>query len=104
MCAGARHAGKVAYPLDEMLLQCLLEECAGAKRCVVIATCGNRCVALDAEAFQGRFIAWVASLTKPDPDIVAIDGKMLRRSYQQGGCKAPIHMFSAFSSRRCLRH
>ncbi len=61
---------------------------------------GNLFAALDAEAFQGCFIAWVASVTKHGADIVAIDGKTLRRSYQEGGAKAPIHMISAFSSRQ----
>ncbi len=58
---------------------------------------GNLFAALDAEAFQGCFIAWVASLNKLGPEIVAIDGKTLRRSCQEGGAKAPIHMISAFS-------
>jgi predicted transposase YbfD/YdcC len=119
-----RQAGKVAYPLDEMLLQCLLAVLAGAESWVEIAAFGKRKLdflrrfapfeegtpshdqfgnlfaALDAEAFQSCFIAWVASLSKLGPDIVAIDGKTLRRSYQEGGAKAPIHMISAFSSRQ----
>lgn len=119
-----RQAGKVAYPLDEMLLQCLLAVIAGAESWVEIAEFGkkkldflrrfapfaegtpshdqfgNLFAALDAEAFQNCFISWVASLTKLGHDIVAIDGKTLRRSYQEGGAKAPIHMISAFSSRQ----
>lgn len=119
-----RQLGKVAYPLDEMLLQCLLAVIAGAESWVEIAAFGKRKLdflkrfaafaegtpshdqfgnlfaALDAEAFQGCFIAWVASLTKLGADVVAIDGKTLRRSYQEGGAKAPIHMISAFSSRQ----
>jgi predicted transposase YbfD/YdcC len=119
-----RQSGKVAYPLGEMLLQCLLAVLAGAESWVEIAAFGKKKLdflrrfaafeegtpshdqfgnlfsALDAEAFQSCFIAWVASLTKLGPDIVAIDGKTLRRSYQEGGAKAPIHMISAFSSRQ----
>ena len=121
-----RQAGKVAYPLDEMLLQCLLAVLAGADSWVEIALFGknkleflrrfrafehgtpshdqfgNLFSALDAEAFQGCFIAWVASLTKLGHDIVAIDGKTLRRSYQEAGSKAPIHVISAFSTRQRL--
>lgn len=121
-----RQSGKVAYPLNEMLLQCLLAVLAGADGWVEVALFGKRKLdflrrfaafehgtpshdqfgnlfsALDAEAFQGCFIAWVASLTKLGQDIVAIDGKTLRRSYQEGGSKAPIHMISAFSSRQRL--
>jgi predicted transposase YbfD/YdcC len=121
-----RQSGKVAYPLEEMLLQCLLAVLAGADSWVEIAEFGkkkldflrrflafengtpshdqfgNLFAALDAEAFQSCFIAWVASLARLGPDIVAIDGKTLRRSYQEGGAKAPIHMISAFSSRQRL--
>ena len=121
-----RQSGKVAYPLEEMLLQCLLAVLAGADSWVEIAEFGkkklaflrrfrafengtpshdqfgNLFAALDAGAFQSCFIAWVASLAKLGPDIVAIDGKTLRRSYQEGGSKAPIHMISAFSSRQRL--
>ena len=117
-----RQSGKVAYPLDEMLLQCLLAVLAGADGWVDVALFGknkldvlrrfaafdqgtpshdqfgNLFAALDDEGFQRCFIAWVASLAKLGPDIVAIDGKTLRRSYQEGGAKAPIHMISAFSS------
>lgn len=119
-----RQSAKVAYPLDEMLLQCLLAVLAGAESWVEIAAFGKRKLdflrrfapfeegtpshdqlgnlfaALDAEAFQSCFIAWVASLSKLGSDIVAIDGKTLRRSYQEGGAKAPIHMISAFSTRQ----
>ena len=48
------------------------------------------------------FIAWVCALTKLGHDIVAIDGKTLRRSYREGGGKAPIHMVSAWASRARL--
>lgn len=126
-----RQSGKVAYPLEEMLLQCLLAVLAGADSWARIAEFGkkklaflrrfrafeqgtpshdqfgNLFAALDAEAFQNCFIAWVASLTKRSQclsfainahdgsDIVAIDGKTLRRCFQEGGGKAPIPMLSA---------
>jgi predicted transposase YbfD/YdcC len=121
-----RQSGKVWYPLDEMLLLCLLGVLAGAESWVEIAEfgrakldflrrfrpfkngtpshdqLGDLFAVLDAEQFQGCFISWVASLTRLGPDIVAIDGKTLRRAYQQGGAKAPIHMISAWSSRQRL--
>jgi len=121
-----RQSGKVWYPLEEMLLLCLLAVLAGAESWVEIAEFGKKKLeflrrfrafengtpshdqlgdlfaALDADAFQHCFIAWVASLTKLGPDIVAIDGKTLRRAYQEGGAKAPIHMISAWSARQRL--
>ena len=121
-----RQTAKVAYPLSEMLLQCLLAVLAGADSWVEVALFGKRKLdflrrfaafeegtpshdqfgnlfaALDAEGFQKCFIAWVSALAKLGPDIVAIDGKTLRRSYQEGGGKAPIHMISAFASNQRL--
>ena len=77
-----RQAGKVLYPLDEVLLLCLLAVLAGAEGWVEIATFGKKKLgllrrfrpfangtpshdqlgilfaALDAEQFQACFIAW----------------------------------------------
>lgn len=121
-----RQQGKVWYPLDEVLLLCLLAVLAGAESWVEIAEfgearldflrrfrpfekgtpshdqLGDLFAVLDAERFQSCFIAWVGSLTKLGPDIVAVDGKTLRRAYQEGGAKAPIHMISAWSGRQRL--
>jgi predicted transposase YbfD/YdcC len=121
-----RQSGKVLYRLDEVLLLCLMAVLAGAESWVEIAEFGKKKLAflrrfqpfengtpshdqlgdlfavLDAEQFQGCFIAWVGSLTRLGPDIVAIDGKTLRRAYQEGGAKAPIHMISAWASRQRL--
>jgi hypothetical protein len=33
-------------------------------------------------------------------EVIAIDGKTLRRSYQKKGAKAAIHMVSAFAARQ----
>jgi len=121
-----RQSGKVWYLLDEVLLLCLLAVLAGAEGWVEVAEFGKRKLtllrrfrpfengtpshdqlgdlfaALDAEQFQHCFIAWVGSLATLVPDIVAIDGKTLRRSYQEGGGKAPIHMISAWASNQRL--
>lgn len=117
-----RQRGKVLYPLDEVLLLVLLGVIAGCESWVEIARYGEKKLALlrrfrpfedgtpshdqlgdifavlDAEQFQTCFVAWVTSLTGLGPEIVAIDGKTLRRSYQEGGAKAPIHMVSAWSA------
>ncbi len=117
-----RQRGKVLYPLDEVLLLVLLGVIAGCESWVEIARYGEKKLALlrrfrpfkdetpshdqlgdifavlDAEQFQACFVAWVSSLTGLDAGIIAIDGKTLRRSYQEGGAKAPIHMVSAWSA------
>ncbi len=116
-----RQRGKVLYPLDEILLLVLLAVLADCDGWVEIARFGEKRLALlrrfrpfkdgtpshdqlgaifaalDAEQFQSCFIAWVSKLTGLSAGIIAIDGKTLRRSYQEGGAKAPIHMISAWS-------
>lgn len=121
-----RQRGKVVYPLAEVLLLCLLAALGGAETFVDIARFGEKKLALlrrfrpfrdgtpshdhlgdifatlDAGEFQRCFVAWVAALTGAPAEVIAIDGKTLRRSYQKKGAKAPIHMVSAFAARQRL--
>jgi predicted transposase YbfD/YdcC len=121
-----RQPGKVIYPLDEILLLCLLAVLAGAEAFTDIARFGEKKLdllrrfrpykdgtpahdhlgdifaTLDAQAFQRCFVAWVAALTKTPAEVIAIDGKTSRRSYQKKGSKEPIHMVSAFAARQRL--
>src|SRR6516225_772771 len=121
-----RQLGKVIYPLDEVLLLCLLAVLAGAEAFVDIARFGEKKIdllrrfrsfrygtpshdqlgdifaTLDADKFQRCFVSWVASLTGAAAEVIAIDGKTVRRSYQKKGAKAPIHMVSAFAARQRL--
>jgi predicted transposase YbfD/YdcC len=121
-----RQPGKVIYPLDEVLLLCLLAVLAGAECFVDIARFGAKKIellrrfrsfrdgtpshdqlgdifaTLDARKFQQCFVAWVASLTGAAADVIAIDGKTMRRPYQKKAAKAPIHMVSAFAARQRL--
>jgi predicted transposase YbfD/YdcC len=121
-----RQAGKITYPLDEILLLCLLAVLAGAEAFTDIARFGEKKLdllrrfrpyrggtpahdhlgdifaTLDAQAFQRCFVAWVAALTETPAEVIAIDGKTLRRSYQKKGSKEPIHMVSAFAARQRL--
>jgi predicted transposase YbfD/YdcC len=121
-----RQAGKVIYPLDEILLLCLLGVLAGAEAFTDIARFGEKKLdllrrfrpfangtpahdhlgdifaTLDAQAFQRCFVSWVAALTKTPADVIAIDGKTSRRSGGKKGAKEPIHMVSAFAARQRL--
>jgi predicted transposase YbfD/YdcC len=121
-----RQRGKVIYPLEEVLLLCLLAVLGGAETFVDIARFGEKktgllrrfrpfrdgtpshdhlgdiFATLDAAQFQRCFVAWVAALTGAPAGVIAIDGKTLRRSYQKKGAKAPIHMVSAFAARQRL--
>jgi len=121
-----RQPGKVIYPLDEVLLLCLLAVLAGAETFVDIALFGEKKLnllrrfrpfrdgtpshdqlgdifaTLDAVKFQHCFVSWVASLTGTAAEVIAIDGKTVRRSFQKKGAKAPIHMVSAFAARQRL--
>jgi predicted transposase YbfD/YdcC len=121
-----RQAGKVTYPLDEILLLCLLAVLAGAEAFTDIARFGEKKLellrrfrpfehgtpahdhlgdifaTLDAQAFQRCFVEWVAALTKTPAEVVAIDGKTSRRSGDKKGSKQPIHMVSAFAARQRL--
>jgi len=116
----------VMYPLDEVLLLTLLAVLAGAETFVDIARYGEKkrellrrfrpfrdgtpshdhlgdiFATLDAEAFQRCFVAWVASLTGVSAEVIAIDGKTMRRSYQKKGGRDAIHMVSAFAARQRL--
>lgn len=124
--ADPRQRGKVIYPLGEVLLLCLLAVLAGAETIVDIARFGEKKIdllrrfrpfcdgtpshdhlgdilaTLDAAQFQHCFVAWVGALTGARGDVVAIDGKTVRRSFQKKGAKAPIHMVSAFAARQRL--
>jgi len=122
----ARQRGKVIYPLVEILLLTLLAVLAGAETFVDIARFGQKKLdllrrflpfrdgtpshdhlgdifaTLDAVAFQHCFVAWVVALTGTPAQVIAVDGKTLRRSYQKKGAKEPIHMVSAFAARQRL--
>ena len=121
-----RQSGKVEYPLAEILLLCRLAGLAGAEAFTGIARFGEKKLdllrrfrpfvkgtpshdhlgdifaTLDAQAFQSCFVAWVAALTNTPTEVIAIDGKTSRRSYQKKGSKEAIHMVSAFAARQRL--
>ncbi len=54
---------------------------------------------LNTKQFESCFIDWMKAInTHTDGDIIAVDGKTLRRSYDNGTDKSAIHMVSAWSS------
>lgn len=55
--------------------------------------------ALKPQAFKTCFIAWVKSLKLVDEEIIAIDGKTLRRSFDKQNEQKAIHIVSAFASK-----
>ena len=125
-----RQKGKVAYPLDEVLLVMLAAALAGAETVADIARFGQAKLSLlrrfrpfmngtpshdqlgiilarlDPVAFQRCFVAWTAALTKTSAEVIAIPGsgpgtgKTVRRSYQKKGGEEPIHVVSAFAARQ----
>lgn len=122
-----RQRGKVMYPLEEVLLLCLLAVLAGAETITDIARFGETkltllrrfrsfedgtpahdhlgdiLASLDAEQFQRCFVAWVAAQTGTAAQVIAIDGKTLRRSgSKKKDGKAPVHIVSAFAARQRL--
>jgi predicted transposase YbfD/YdcC len=121
-----RQRGKVSYPLEEILLLCLLAVLAGAETITDIAVFGVKklallrrfrpfhdgtpthdhlgdiLAALDAGQFQRCFAAWIAAITGMPEGVIAIDGKTSRRSGSKSKGKAAIHVVSAFAAHRRL--
>src|SRR6516225_2806786 len=121
-----RQLAKITYPLEEVLLLCLLAVLAGAEGFCDIARFGETkldllrrfrpfaggtpahdhlgdiLAALDPEAFQRCFIAWVSAVTGIAAEVIAIDGKTSRRSHDRKSGKSAIHMVAAFAARQRL--
>src|SRR6266849_403526 len=123
-----RQQGKVEYPLDEILLLCLLAVLAVAETFVDIARFGRRklgllrrfrpfaegtpahdhlgdiLAALDAGQFQRCFIAWVAALTAASEGVMAIDGKTVSWSHHKTSGEVAIEEATiTIEARGCQR-
>jgi predicted transposase YbfD/YdcC len=58
---------------------------------------------IDPEAFETGFAAWVGALTAGfEREVVAIDGKTVRRSFDHGREQSPLHVVSAWASEQGL--
>jgi hypothetical protein len=119
-----RQAGKVLYPLDEILMLCLLAVLAGAETFVDSARFGEKKIdllrrfrpflhgtpahdhlvdifaALDAAAFQRCFVAWVATVTARRPRPSRSMARRCAAPIRRRVPKEPIHMVSALAARQ----
>jgi predicted transposase YbfD/YdcC len=60
----------------------------------------NRVISrLDPKEFSNCIVEWTKSLSEKLKGVIAIDGKTLRRSYQDASKKNPLHIVSAWSSK-----
>jgi predicted transposase YbfD/YdcC len=58
---------------------------------------------IDPEAFEACFLAWVSSLSEPvEREVMAIDGKTLRRSFDRRRGQSPLHLVSAWATEQSL--
>jgi predicted transposase YbfD/YdcC len=59
---------------------------------------------IDPDAFERCFIAWTRTLSDQavEREVVAIDGKTVRRSFDRRRDQAPLHLVSAWASERGL--
>jgi len=116
-----RQPYKVLYPLEEILLVTVCAVIGGADNWVEVEmfgrakeeflkklvplehgipshdTFGDVFAAINPEEFKTCFVRWTESLCKQIKDIVAIDGKTLRRSHDRANDKPAIHMVSAWA-------
>ena len=58
---------------------------------------------IDPGTFEAAFLSWVGTLVEDfDREVVAIDGKTVRRSFDRGREQNPLHMVSAWASEQGL--
>lgn len=64
----------------------------------------NRVISsVDPKQFAESFTLWVSEISKlSDKEVIAIDGKTIRRSYDKQNGKSAVHMVSAFASENSL--
>ena len=66
-------------------------------------TFGDVFARLDPTQFQNCFVSWTQAIAQLVPgEVVAIDGKTARRSYDRAGSKGAMHMVSAWATQNTL--
>ncbi|RUO24716.1 ISAs1 family transposase [Aliidiomarina sanyensis] len=118
----ARQSAKVTYPLEDILFITLCAVTAGAQGWSDIRdyaeghqewferhgflrdgipvddTIARTISRIDPEQFRLCFVSWMQDVHEATQgQVIAIDGKTLRRSYQRGDKHSTIHMVNAFS-------
>lgn len=117
-----RVTARTTYPLDEILLVALCAVICGAEGCADFVLFGKGKLdflrtylpfkngipsrltysrvfeALNPEGFKECFIEWVKSFQEAVQNVISIDGKTLRHSFDTAKDKPAIHMISAFAS------
>jgi predicted transposase YbfD/YdcC len=119
-----RQQAKILYPLAEIILATLCAIICGADSYVEIEEFGNAKIdflkrylpfehgipshdtlgivfsSIDAKLFNEKFIEWTRIIQQSIPQLIAIDGKTVRRS--KDGKKHPIHIVSAWANQQGL--
>lgn len=65
-------------------------------------TFGRVFALLDPESLHQAFVAWMSALAQLGQEIIALDGKTIRRSLDRADGRGPIHVVSAWASRNEL--
>jgi predicted transposase YbfD/YdcC len=121
-----REAAKVKYPLREVLFLVTCATIAGCDDYDEIALWGDHHLEflrgyseyffgtpkedwlrvvlnrIDPALFEACFVAWVTSLRPDAVDLIALDGKTLRRSGDSAESQKPLHLVSAWASTQRL--
>ena len=121
-----REACKVKYPLSEVLFLVTCATIAGCDDYDEIADWGVDHLAflkrygefffgtpkedwlrvvlnrIDPALFEACFEAWARTLRPDAPDLIALDGKTVRRSGDEGRGMGPVHLVSAWASTQRL--
>ena len=123
-----RESGKVIYPLTDIVVIAVCAAIAGAESYEDIVLYGKSKTSwlsefldldkgipshdtfrrvfglIDAEAFEACFTSWAKSQAESglDGEVVAIDGKTIRRSFDHGREQSPLHVVSAWASEQSL--
>ena len=122
-----RESGKVIYPLTDIVVIAVCAAIAGAESYEDIVLYGKSKTSwlsefldldkgipshdtfrrvfglIDAEAFEACYTSWAKSQAEdPDGEVVAIDGKTIRRSFDHGREQSPLHVVSAWASEQSL--